>query len=122
MLCCYQISHIVLLEVWLHLCECEFCSCYTFPHGNSDGNRFARDCSSSCDWVCNKSPCSCSLIFSLRIVAGHIIFQSFDNYVGDVSEKEHEERIDKTLDNEEHEVLRIILNFTPSMLQFTLAS
>ena len=26
---------------------------------------------------------------------------------------EHEERVDKTLDNEEHEVLRTVLNFLP---------
>ena len=69
--------------------------------------------SSSCDWVCNRSPCACSLIFSLRIVAGHKIKCSLscDDDVGDVGEVEHEERVDKTLDNEEHEVLRIILNF-----------
>ena len=84
-----------------------------FPHGNSGGNGFPRACSSSCDWVCNRSPCACSLIFSLRIVAGHIIkfSQSCDKDVGDVSEVEQEERVDKTLDNEEHEILRIILNF-----------
>ena len=53
--------------------ECEFFSCYIFPHGNSSGNGFPRACSSSCDWVCHKSPCACSLILSHRIVAGHTI-------------------------------------------------
>ena len=53
--------------------ECEFFSCYTFPHVNSGGNGSSRACSSSCDWVCNRSSYACSLIFSLRIVAGHII-------------------------------------------------
>ena len=53
--------------------ECEFFSCYTFPHGNSGGNGFLRACSSSCDRVCNRSPCACSLIFSHRNVAGHLI-------------------------------------------------
>ena len=93
--------------------ECEFFSWYTFPHGNSGGNGSLRACSSSCDWVCSKSPCAFSLIFSLRVVAGHIIKFSWscDNDVGDVREVEHEERVDKTLDNEEHQVLRIILNF-----------
>ena len=53
--------------------ECEFFSCYTLPHGNSGGNGSHRACSSSCDWVCNRSPYACSLILSLRIVAGHKI-------------------------------------------------
>ena len=67
----------------------------------------------------DKSPCACSLIFSLRIVAGHIIkfSSSCDNDVGDVGEVEHEERVDKTLDNEEHEFLRIILNFLPFFMR-----
>ena len=84
-----------------------------FLMANSGGNGFPRACSSSCDWVCNRSPCACSLIFSLRIVAGHKIkfSSSCDNDVGDASEVEQEERVDKTLDNEEHEVLCIILNF-----------
>ena len=86
---------------------------YIFPHGNSGGNGSPRACSSSCDWVCNKSLCACSLISSLRIVAGHIIkfLLSCDNDVGDVGEVEHGERVDKNLDNDEHEVLRIILSF-----------
>ena len=99
--------------------ECEFFSCYTFPHGNSGGNGSPRACSSSCDSVCNRSPCACSLILSLRIVAGHKIkiSQSRDNDVGDVGEVEQEERVDKTLGNEEHEVLRIVLNFLPLFMR-----
>ena len=83
------------------------------------GGGSARACSSSCDWVCNTSPYACSLIFSLRIVAGHIItFSYFCDYdVGDVGEVEQEERVYKTLDNEEHEVLRIILNFLPFFMR-----
>ena len=53
--------------------ECDFFSCYIFPHGNSSGNGSPRAFSSSCDCFCNKSPCACSLVFLLRIVAGHII-------------------------------------------------
>ena len=44
---------------------CEFFSCYTFPRGHSSGNGSPRACSSSCDWVCNRSPCACSRIFWL---------------------------------------------------------
>ena len=53
--------------------ECEFFSCYIFLHGNSGGNGFHRACSSSCDWVCKRSPCACSLIVSFRMVAGYKI-------------------------------------------------
>ena len=89
----------------------------SFPHGNSGGNGASRAYSSSCDWACNRSPHACSLIFSLRIVAGHIIKFSWscDNDVGDVGEIKHEERVDKTLDNEEHEILR----GTPIFLPFS---
>ena len=64
-------------------------------------------------------PCACSLIFSLRIVAGHVIIFSWsrDNDVGDADEVEPEERVDKTLDNEEHEVLRRVLNFLPLFMR-----
>ena len=67
----------------------------------------------------NKSLCACSLIFSLRIVAGHKIkfSESCDNDVGDVGEVEHAERDDKTLDNEEHEVLRKVLKFLPLFMR-----
>ena len=99
--------------------ECEFFSCYTFPYGSSGGNGFLRACSTSCDWVCNRSRCACSLMFSLRIVAGQSINFSLscDNDVGDVGEVEQEERVDNTLDNEKHEVLRKILNFLPFFMR-----
>ena len=45
------------------------------------------------------------------------ISKSCDNDVGDVSEVEHEERVDKTLDNEEHEILRTVLNFLPFFMR-----
>ena len=50
-------------------------------------------------------------MFSLRIVAGQEFSQSFDNDVRDAGEAEQEERIDKTLDNEEHRIFRITLIF-----------
>ena len=39
------------------------------------------------------------------------------NDVGDEAEVEHEERVDKTLDNEEHQVLRTIPNFLPFFMR-----
>ena len=50
--------------------ECEFFSNYTFLHGNSGDNGSPRASSSSCDWVCDRSPRACTRILSLRIVAG----------------------------------------------------
>ena len=42
---------------------------------------------------------------------------SCDSDVGDVGEEEHEKRVDKTLDNEEHEVFRIVLKFLPLFMR-----
>ena len=84
----------------------------TFPHGNSGGNGSLRACSSTCDWVCNRSRCACSLILHFVLFLDtNKISLSCDNDVGNAGEVEHEERADKTLDNEEHEILRIVLNF-----------
>ena len=76
---------------------------------------FPRACSQSCDWVCNRSRCACSLIFSLLKIS-----KSCDNDVGDVGEVEQEERVDKILDNEEHEVLPITSNKTAVVPNFAL--
>ena len=53
------------------------------------------------------------------MVAGYKIkfSQSCDKDVGDVGEVEREERVDKNLDTEEHEVLRIILIFRPLIMR-----
>ena len=63
----------------------------------------------------NRSPCACSLTFSLRIVAGRIVeFYIVLQYgVGDVGVAEQEERVDKTLDDERHDICRISLDLVP---------
>ena len=45
------------------------------------------------------------------------ISKSCDNDVGEVGEVEQEERVDKTLDNEEHDVLCRILNILPFFMK-----
>ena len=60
----------------------------------------------------DRSPCACSLTFSLRVVARRIreFSWSFDDEVGDVGVAELEEPVDKTRDNEWHAVPRKTLD------------
>ena len=46
-----------------------------------------------------------------------VLIHSISHFVVGVGEEEHEERVDKTLENEWQEVLRILLNFLPCSLK-----
>ena len=47
-----------------------------------------------------------------------MLIHSISHFVVGVGAEEHEQRVDKTHENEWHEVLRILLNFLPCSIKF----